>query len=264
MKNLYDTLGVPSNASADEIKRAYRKLASQHHPDKGGDKARFQEIQQAYDTLSDANKRSVYDNPQSQFHNFGFQTGNGPFDFQTIFDIFGTKFQHPQQRQRPAHARMTLWVTLQDVAEAKRKTISVGSQQGTEIVEIDIPAGINDGDTVQYPGIGPGGIDLLITYRIHPNPKWQRQGPNLITDQSVSVWDLILGAEIIVKDILGATLTVTVPPRTQPGTTFRLRGRGLAQRGAPAGDLFVRVQATIPDHIPVEVIDVITKHVDNK
>ena len=71
MPNLYDTLGVRSNATADEIKRAYRRMASQHHPDKGGDKNRFQEIQQAHDTLSDANRRAAYDQPQPQFHNFG-------------------------------------------------------------------------------------------------------------------------------------------------------------------------------------------------
>lgn len=256
MKNLYDTLGVRSDATADEIKRAYRRLASQHHPDKGGDKNRFQEIQAAYDILSDTNKRSSYDNPHPQFHNFGFQ-GQGPFDFQTIFDIFGTRFQQAQQ-PRASHARMTLWVTLQDVAQSTRKTVSVGTPQGTQIVEIDIPAGINDGDTVQYPGIGPGGIDLLITYKIHPNPKWSRQGPNLTTDQTVSVWDLILGAEVQVKDIIGNTLSLTIPPRTQPGTTFRLRGRGLAQRGTVPGDLFVRVQAIIPDHIPVSLIESIS------
>jgi DnaJ-class molecular chaperone len=140
-------------------------------------------------------------------------------------------------------------VTLQDVAQTTRKTISVGTPQGTQVLEIDIPAGINDGDTVQYPGLGPAGMDLMITYRIHPNPRWSRQGANLTTEQVVTVWDLIQGADVVVRDILGYTLSLTIPPRTQPGTVFRLRGRGLAQRGAPAGDLLVRVQATIPDHI---------------
>jgi DnaJ-class molecular chaperone len=257
MKTLYDTLGVRSDATADEIKRAYRRLASQHHPDKGGDKTRFQEIQQAYDTLGDSQKRAAYDQPQPQFHNFGSHA-QGPFDFQTIFDIFGARFQQGHQ-PRQQQARMSLWVTLQDVAQTTRKTVSVGTPQGTQVIEIDIPAGINDGDTVQYPGIGPGGIDLLITYRIHPNPKWSRQGPNLTTEHAVSVWDLILGAQIEVRDILGATLSLTIPPRTQPGTVFRLRGRGLGQRGAPPGDLFVRVQAVIPDHIPVSLIESITQ-----
>ncbi len=257
MPNLYEILGVRSDATADEIKRAYRRLASQHHPDKGGDKTRFQEIQKAYDTLGDANRRAAYDQPQSQFHNFGSHA-QGPFDFQTIFDIFGTRFQQNHQ-PRQQIARMSLWVTLQDVAQTTRKTVSVGTTQGTQVIEIDVPAGINDGDTVQYPGIGPGGLDLQITYRIHPNPKWSRQGPNLTMEHAVTVWDLILGAEVEVRDILGYTLSLTIPPRTQPGTTFRLRGRGLGQRGGTAGDLFVRVQATIPDHIDPAILDAIAQ-----
>ena len=255
MPNLYDTLGVRSDAPADEIKRAYRRLASQHHPDKGGDKNRFQEIQQAYDTLSNADRRAAYDNPQPQFHNFGFR-GQAPFDFQSIFDVFGARFQ-PGQQPRSQQARMSLWVTLQDVAQTTRKTVSVGTPQGTQVIEIDIPAGINDGDTVQYPGIGPAGMDLLITYRIHPNPKWSRQGANLTTEHAVPVWDLILGTNLVVRDILGYELSLTIPARTQPGTIFRLRGRGLTQRGAPAGDLLVRVQATIPEHIDNAILDAI-------
>jgi DnaJ-class molecular chaperone len=255
MNNPYQTLGVDRNASADEIKRAYRKLASQHHPDKGGDKTRFQEIQSAYDTLADPARRQAFDNPRQQFQNFGFPS-NGAFDFQTVFDIFGTRFQQPHQ-QRTQQARMSLWVTLKDVAEGGRRTVSVGSQQGTVTVEIEIPLGIDDGDTVQYPKTGPMGMDLLITFRIHPNPRWERQGPNLTTEQAISIWDLVLGAEITVTDILGTTLSLNIPPRTQPGTVFRLRERGLRQRNSTTGDMFVRVQARIPDHIPTTIIDAI-------
>lgn len=156
-------------------------------------------------------------------------------------------------------ARMSLWITLQDVAEGGRKTISVGSAQGNVTVEIEVPLGINDGDTVQYPKTGPMGMDLLITFRIHPNPKWSRQGPNLTTEHAVSVWNLIQGSEVVIQDILGYSLSLTIPPRTQPGTTFRLRGRGLAQRGGTAGDLFVRVQAFIPDHIDPVILDAISQ-----
>jgi DnaJ-class molecular chaperone len=256
MTNHYQTLGVERGATPDEIKRAYRKLASQHHPDKGGDKARFQEIQTAYDTLGNAQKRAEYDNPRSQ--GFGFQQqGQGPFDFQTIFDVFGARFQQPQQRVQ--RAQMTLWITLQDVAVAARKTISVGTPQGTQVVEIDIPANINDGDNVQYSGIGPGGMDLVITFRIHPNPKWRRQGPNLTVDQDISVWDLILGGEILIQDILGNQFNLTIPPRTQSNTTFRLKGKGLGQKGNSPGDMFVRVSATIPAHIPESLMAAIAQ-----
>lgn len=260
MQNPYQTLGVNRDATPDDIKRAYRRLASKHHPDRGGDTKVFQEIQTAYDTLSDPQRRAAYDNP-SPFGNSGFNfRHDGPFDFQTIFDIFGTRFQHPQQPRMQQQARMSLWVTLQDIAQGGSKTVSVGSSQGTVTVEIEIPAGIEDGTTVQYPKTGPGGMDLLITFRIHPNPKWSRNGPNLITEHAVDIWDLILGAEIHVKDILGNTLSLAMPPRTQPGTTFRLRERGLKQRSGSAGDMFVQVQAKIPDHIPDGIIEAIRQN----
>jgi curved DNA-binding protein len=256
MTNHYQTLGVDRNATPDEIKRAYRKLASQHHPDKGGDKHRFQEIEQAYRTLSDPQQRAQHDTPNS----FGNMGGQG-FNFESIFDIFGTRFQHPHQRQNQhQRAMMTLWITLPDVARGGPKTISVGTHQGTMTVEIEIPPGIDDGASVQYPGIGPSGMDLVITFRIHPSPRWERQGPNLITDHPVDVWDLITGTEIKVQDILGTTFSLTVPARTQPGTTFRLRERGLAQRSGAVGDLLVRIQARIPDNIPQPIIDAINQN----
>lgn len=255
MNNPYQTLGVERNASTDEIKRAYRRLASQHHPDKGGDKTKFQEIQGAYDTLNDPQRRAAFDNPRSQFQNFGFQN-NGPFDFQSVFDIFGTRFQQPHQ-PRTQQARMSLWITLNDVAQAGPKTISVGSHLGTQTVEIEIPAGIDDGDTVQYPGIGPGGMDLVITFRIHPNPRWERQGLNLISEQVVDVWDLILGCEVQVTDILNTTLSVSIPAGTQPGTMIRLKSRGLRNRSGQNGDWFMRVQTRIPKDIPEDLLGLI-------
>jgi len=246
MTDHYQTLGVDRSATAEEIKRAYRRLAMRHHPDKGGDSARFVEIQSAYDVLGDAQKRAAYDNPAPRFGP-GFQGQAGTFDFQNIFDVFGTRFQ---QQQRVNRAQMTMWITLPDVAQATHKTVSVGTPQGTQVVDIEIPAGIEDGDSVQYSGIAPGGMDLIVTYRIHPHPKWQRQGPNLTVEQDISVWDLILGSEIEIRDILGRQLKLTIPPNTQNRTMFRLQARGLAQKGTTPGDLFVRVQAVIPRDIP--------------
>lgn len=261
MRNPYQTLGVNRDATADEIKRAYRKLASQHHPDKGGDKTRFQDIQAAYDTLSDANKRAAYDNPGFGGMNpgFGFRD-DAPFDFQTIFDIFGTRFQSGPQQRRQQQARMSLWITLRDVAEGGMRTISVGTQSGTQAVEIEIPPGINDGDSVQYPGAGPiAGMDLIITYRVHPDAKFARQGLSLYLEHTVDVWDLITGGNTLVRDILGNSLDLTIPPRTQPGTTVRLRGRGLRGRNKDFGDLLVKLQARIPDHIDPELLAMIEK-----
>jgi len=256
MKSHYQTLGVEKNATADDIKRAYRKLASKHHPDRGGDTKTFQEIQTAYDTLSDPNKRAAYDNPGMFMHG---EVGGSPFDFESIFNIFGTRFTHPGQ-QRRQQARMTLWITMMDAAAGGNKTISVGSQQGVNMIDIEIPVGINDQDSVQYPNIGPGGMDLIITYRIHPTPQWERHDSTLVTNQTVSVWDLILGCELSLKDILGTSLSLTVPPGTQPGTMLRLRGRGMPQRNGPPGDLLVRIQASIPKDIDPELIQAIRKY----
>jgi len=263
MQNPYQTLGVDRNASPDEIKRAYRRLASKHHPDRGGDTKTFQDIQTAYDTLSDPQRRAAYDNPGFGGFSNGFR-GDAPFDFQTIFDIFGTRFQHPQQHQqrRQQQARMSLWITLRDVATGGRRTISVGTQSGTQAVEIEIPPGIDDGDTVQYPGAGPiAGMDLVITYRIHPDAKFGRQGLNLYLEHTVDVWQLITGGSTIVKDLLGNSLDLTIPTRTQPGTTVRLRRRGLAGRDQTSGDLLVKLQARIPDHIDPELLAILEKNV---
>ena len=257
MINYYQTLGVDRDATPDQVKRAYRKLASQHHPDKGGDKNKFQEIEEAYRTLSDPQKRAQHDNPGfggAQHGGFGSQ---GPFDFESIFNIFGTRFQHPGQPRQRQQARMSLWITLRDVALGGAKTISVGTPQGTQTVEIQIPMGLMDGDSVHYAGIGPGGMDLVISFRIHPDPQWSRQELNLSIELTVSIWDLITGGETTLKDLLGNTLSVTVPPRTQPGTVFRLRGRGLANRNGGAGDILIKLQGSIPDSISPELLDLI-------
>jgi curved DNA-binding protein len=260
MQNPYQTLGVNRDATADEIKRAYRKLASKHHPDRGGDTQTFQEIQTAYDTLSDPQRRAAYDNPGFGGFGGGFRA-DAPFDFQTIFDIFGTRFQHPgqQQQQRRQQARMSLWITLRDVAQGGRRTISVGTPQGTHAVEIEIPPGIDNGDSVQYPGIGPGGIDLIVSYRIHPDARFERQGLNLFTDHLVNVWQLITGGTTQIKDVLGNTLELSIPARTQPGTTVRLRGRGLKNNVGTTGDMLVQLQARIPDTIDPELLSLIEK-----
>jgi curved DNA-binding protein len=254
VKDYYSTLGVARTATPDDIKKAYRKLASQHHPDKGGDTAKFQELEEAYRVLSDPEQRAAHDNPRSDFGGFGFRQQSGqPFDFDSIFNMFGTQFHH-QRPQRPTTARMTLWMQLSDIAAGGRKTVSVGTAAGAQVIEVDIPAGIEDGASVMYPGLAPGGVDLAITFRIHPNPRWQRDGFNLYTDQKVSVWSMITGGEIVVRDILNQELTVTIPPMTQPGQILRCRGRGLKDRASNPGDMMIRIQAEIPKSIPEDLL----------
>ena len=257
-QNHYSTLGVGKDANQDDIKRAYRKLASQHHPDKGGDTARFQEIQTAYEVLSDPQKRHQYDNPQPQGFHFNF--GQGGPDINSIFgQMFGHKFAQ-QQRSAPNFVRMSLWITLHDVALGGKRPVAVGTPRGQTSIEVEIPLGINDGDNVQYQGLAPGGQDLVIQYRIHPDPVWQREGLNLVTEVVVDIWQMILGGELKVNTITGSELAAHIPARTQPRTTLRLRQQGLKDRAGNQGDLMVRVMPRIPESIQPELIEAIEKY----
>jgi DnaJ-class molecular chaperone len=253
----YQTLGVAKNATPEEIKKAYRRLASIHHPDKGGDTARFQEIQQAYDTVSDQNKRSAYDNPQPHFGGNPF--GGSQFDFGDIFSsMFGQNFGHG--RRNAGHVRLSLWVSLNDVAQGGKRTVNLGTAQGTSTIEIEIPLGVNDGDNVQYQGLGPGGADLVVQYRVHPHQQWERHGLNLIIEQKVNVWDLIIGGNVTVTSITNAQISAQIPADTQPGTLLRLRGQGLRDRNGQQGDVFIRIMPTLPTRIAPEIKDAIRKH----
>jgi DnaJ-class molecular chaperone len=255
MLDHYATLGVSRTASADEIKRAFRKLASQHHPDKGGDTAKFQQIQAAYDTLGDANKRAAYDNPAPQFSGFG-----GSTQFNNIHDIFNMFGQGFPGQQRRNHVRMSLWITLRDVATGGRRPVSLSTGQGQNTVEIEIPLGLNDNDSIQYSGLAPGGQDLVVTFRIQPDANWSRSALNLATEQTVSIWDLILGGDLVVKSITGESLTVTIPVNTQPGTVLRLRTQGLRDQQGRQGDLHVKLAARIPQPIPPELAAAIQQY----
>lgn len=262
MIDYYAALGVPKTATADEIKRAFRKLASQHHPDKGGDTQKFQAIQEAYATLGDEQKRADYDNPRPQFSGFsGFQGTPGGVNINDIFgQMFGQQFAQQHQHPRRGHVRMTLWISLLDVATGGKRTVSLGTQSGVSAVEIEIPLGIDDGDNVQYEGIGPGGSDLVVQFKISPDRKWQRDGLNLTQEVKIDIWNLILGGELTIDTLTGKTLSTQVPARTQPGTMLRLKAQGLRDRAGRTGDIFVRVQTFLPENIPPEIIDAIQKH----
>lgn len=252
--DLYNVLGVERTADQDQIKRAYRRLASQHHPDKGGDTAKFQRIQSAYDILGDPQRRAEYDNPRPQGPAFSFDV-NG-FNFDHIFGAFNNRFN----QARHNHVRLTLWISLHDVAVGGTRTVSIGTPNGVSAVEIEVPLGIDDGANVQYAGIGPGGTDLVVQYRVHPNPKWQRQGLDLITEQRVSVWDLVVGGTSKITDIYHKQLELQIPPNTQPGTMLRLKARGLRDRERHQGDVLVRLTTHIPLPIPDDIIAAIKKH----
>lgn len=259
MTDHYATLGVPRTATPDEIKQAFRRLASKNHPDKGGSTEKFQAIQAAYDTLGDAAKRAAYDNPAPQFS--GFTSSNGhPFDLNNLFNMFAQGGGFPGTQPRRNHARMTLWISLADAIRGGSKTVAVGTSAGSTTVQIDIPPGIDDGDNVQYGGIAPGGMDLVIQFRLTPDPAWRRDGLDLHTEQRVVIWTLIAGGDVEIQTPDGRTLAFGVNPRTQPGTVVRLKSQGMHTRSGEKGDLLIRLQAHLPDNIPESLMQAIRTH----
>ncbi len=260
MTDHYATLGVARTATPDEIKRAYRKLASQHHPDRGGDTARFQQIQAAYDVLSDPTQRAGYDNPAQQFHGpngFHFNFGG---DINDMFrNMFGQGFNGQQRRPQP-FVRMSLWVRLTDVITGGRRPVAVSTGSGSNTIEIDIPRGVSDGDSVQYPGLAPGGADLVVQFRVHPDSRWQRDGLNLIAEQDVSIWDMILGGDLVFTTMTNSQISIRIPERCQPRTLLRVRGHGIPSQNGATGDLLIRINPVIPQHIDPDLAAAIQKY----
>lgn len=255
MTDYYKILGVDRRATDAEIKQAFRKLAMQHHPDRGGNQAEFQRIQEAYATLGDPQRRQQYDNPRPQFHGFESEFVNSHFDFDSIFNMFGARFQSNIKPQ----ARIQVWLTLQDIVNNNKYIINVNTPQGQQAVEINIPPGVDDGDTVQYSGIAPGGMDLIVTFKIRPDARWVRRGSSLHTQCDVSFWELILGTVLPVESITGTKLEVTVPPMTAPDQLIRMRGQGLPDRNNNRGDLVIKLNPVMPRTISPELLNLIQK-----
>lgn len=252
MVDYYGILGVGRQASEKEIKQAYRRMASQHHPDKGGSKEKFQEIEQAYRVLSDPAARQEYDNPRPQTH-----FSSAGFNLDEIFNMFGTRF-HAEQR-RPV-ANLQLWITLQDLADPGPRIIAVSSPHGQRQIEIQIPPGINDGESIRYPQIAPGQQDLIITYRIRPDPQWQRDGLHVATETTVDVWQAMLGSTVRLETLKGTEIEITVPPMTQNNTVLRVRKHGLPGRNPGThGDLLVKIILALPKDVPASLLEEIRK-----
>ena len=254
MRDYYKTLGVDRSASAEDIKRAYRRLASQHHPDKGGDKARFQEIQEAYDALSNPERKAAHDNP-----GFSFETDG--FAFHDIFDVFR---QQAMAQGRVRAVRMQLWISYRDLLDSTPKTVSVATPQGQANIELSVPGYIEDGESVRYPRLAPGGHDLIVMFRFHHDPVWQHQSRNLLTERTVSIWDLLLGKEIEVVTPDSVTMSVSIPAGTQPGQCLRIRSHGLPTKQGGRGDLMIRLAARLPDSVSPELMEQIRQERDDK
>lgn len=254
MNNPYSILGVAKGATADTIKRAYKEKAKEHHPDRGGDANKFAEISNAYDILKDPNKRAYFDQTGStDQRQQGFNQQQG-FHFN---DIFSQMFR---QQQRQAEARINMSISLRDSLAGGKRIIGVQTPQGSTDVEIDIPRGIVHGESVRYAKAAPGGMDLVVNFRIKGDAKWQRNGLDMHTEASVDFWKLIIGGDIIVTDVLGKKYDVRIPPRTNPGSTIRLGSAGVFRDRHNPGDIFVKIKATMPKNIPEEIINTIKKY----
>lgn len=266
-KDYYKTLGVEKSASSDEIKKAFHKLAHQYHPDKkGGDEAKFKEVNEAYQTLSDAKKRAQYDQfgsagPQfgggagqgfGGFDFSGFQNGQGgaQFDFGDldlgdIFNMFtGGGFQRVR---RGRDYRTTVQLEFKDAVFGTKVKIKLPNE--SKDIEITIPAGIQNGEQLRLRGYGekikdgePG--NLYVDIRVRPHKSIFRDGPNLVMQLDVSLVDALLGSEVDIETLDGK-ISVKIPAGLQVGEILRIRDKGVP-RGNRRGDFLIQTMIQMP------------------
>ncbi|GAB4494986.1 MAG: DnaJ C-terminal domain-containing protein [Anaerolineales bacterium] len=276
-KDYYQILGVNRSATEDEIKRAYRRLAKTYHPDHNpGDKRaeeRFKEVNEAYQVLSDPQKRAHYDRVGSDYQNWR-QTGRGdnynwdnwttgggatPQDFNDLFggsfseffnQIFGGMRGNPRSGSpfegytaAPQVYEQPLTLTLAEAYNGTTRTLSIENQRK----EVRIPAGVRSGNKIRVPGaLGDKG-ELYLVIEVLPDPRFERKHNDLHTHVHVDLYTAVLGGEVTVPTLTGS-IVLTIPPGTQPGQTFRIGGKGMPSPKNPQqrGDLLVQVEVTLP------------------
>jgi curved DNA-binding protein len=265
--NPYEVLGVAPTATAEEIKKAYRKLAAKYHPDRGGDTAKFQELQAAYDTISDPAKRAAHDNPQPQGFHFDFN-GGGP-NLNDIFSQFGfSPFGHPRGPQPPRRnkdIKADINVGLQETLNPQQKTLSIKTADGIrQNIDINIPRGITSGTTIKYQGLGDGMFgnlpkgDLYITVNVLPHPSYQISGLDLIVSLTIDCFQAILGSEQTVVGLDGKQFVIQTPQYCQPGTKLKISGEGLwGFQQDIKGSLFVQITVKIPTNLSPDHLQLI-------
>lgn len=282
-KDPYEILGVSRTASQDEIKRAYRRLAKQLHPDRNpGDKnaeGEFKKVQAAYEVLGDPERRAQYDRfgaggPTPDFHTW---TTAGPspfdevsFDFSSLGDlssIFEQFFRRPGARGRARRASRRpaprgadiehiIDLPFEEAVRGTSRTIRLeasGSGARAENIEFRVPAGVADGQRIRIKGKGqdgPGGRgDLMIRCRLQPHPFFRREGNDILLDLPLSLTEAMLGAKVEIPTLDGPT-RLTVPPGTSNGVKLRLRGKGIRdQRRGAVGDMYAVTRVVIPKEL---------------
>lgn len=239
-------------------------MAMKHHPDRGGDESKFKQIEEAYRTLSDPQKKEMVDSgmdPNQQFQG-GFRQGD-PFEFHfgtenlnDIFNNFGFGFgSRRMQRNRSFNVNVT--ITLEEVLTGKEVSAEIGLQSGEQkLINISIPAGIESGQSIRYQGMGdhtyrdvqPG--DLIVNVKVLPHPKFRREGDNIVYDHKISVWDAILGSSISIETLDKKNIDVIIPSGTQPDTVLSCKSEGLPNiRSKQKGNLLIRIQVDIPKNL---------------
>jgi curved DNA-binding protein len=275
----YETLGISESASQDEIKKAYRKLANQHHPDKGGDTNQFQQIQSAYDTLSNENSRAHYDaerrggagfrftvngqdvgsgmphEMEEMLRNFGFAFGNG---FANNADPFNV-FRHPRKNK---DLQIELMVSLASTLQEQTKIINVKTTNGESYpVEVKIPRGVKPGSTVKYTGLGdnffaslPRG-DLYVKINLEANTEFGVDNLDLHKTLEVDCVTAMIGGVCQVTGLDGKIFELTIHPGTQFGTRLRITNQGLyAMNQNVRGSLLINVKITVPTNLTLDQI----------
>ena len=279
-KDFYKVLGVEKKASADEIKKKYRSLARDLHPDKNqGDSAleeKFKAVSEAYDILSDPKKRAEYDEARSLFERGGFRapTGGGNYqggDFSDIFgggnpqDIFANLFGGAGMRRGPRKGQdlqTESTITFKESIFGTTLDLKLSSNGKTQNITARVPAGVNDGAKIRVKGkggegeAGPGDLFILLT--VKPHPIFSRKGENLLMTLPVTFAEAALGADIKVPTLDGESVTVRLAPGTPTGRVLRVKGRGIT-KGHTVGDLLVTIEVQVPRRVEGEALEALKK-----
>jgi curved DNA-binding protein len=256
-KDYYDTLGVTRAAGAEEIKRAYRKLARKYHPDVSKEKnaeAKFKDVQEAYEVLKDPEKRAAYDQlgrdyrPGQQFRpppdwqqRFSRPGSQRFSDLNGFSDFFSSLFGDAAAGPAPAEADAGLLeVSVEEAFAGTKYRVTISENGRPRPVDVQIPAGITDGQALRIAGVGQRPA-LLFRVRMRPHPLYALQGKDVQIELPLAPWEAALGAKVAVPT-LGGTVELTIPAGAQTGQKLRLRGRGLP----PSGDQLVSIKLVTP------------------